>query len=229
MLTSAPPAQAQGFGGTSTTDPLHAFCIGTTCSSQSFSGGSVLTTTNNPQSFGFYKTPGGGGSSDFLLEVLVPNNEIANPGTIFGTNTANSSASGILQGSGAWSSGSLASFLNISANPSNPISALLGATLSVDPGATGYDVYQYDFGRVSFGTSSGGSVPPDPAFTAGSVPTGTVFLGFAHGDDGYVATANSEALAELGSPTAVPEPTSFALFGSALLGLVLLQRQRRSI
>jgi hypothetical protein len=42
----------------------------------------------------------------------------------------------------AWTTGTLADFLGITASPDNPIGAFLPATQALDPGATGFFVYQ---------------------------------------------------------------------------------------
>jgi hypothetical protein len=78
ILAAAATPEKQAFAA-ATTDPLHAFCVSASCPSN---GANFTTTRNPPPPFGFYQDPGGLSATDFLLEVLVPNNENTNPGTI---------------------------------------------------------------------------------------------------------------------------------------------------
>jgi hypothetical protein len=44
----------------------------------------------------------------------------------------------------------LDAFLGISASPQNPLGAFLPATQALDPGATGFNVFQADWAALSF-------------------------------------------------------------------------------
>jgi hypothetical protein len=223
-------------------DPLHGFCSG---SLQCVDNGTNSPTTNNPPtSFGFTVSPGPA-SGDLLLELLIPNNLDASPsslsfdldGTLIGTATLFSST--------PWTSGFLDTYLGISASPSNPIGAYLGpcgsttpCTGDVDPGATGFFLYQVSFTGVTLQGASNPNISPLENFTASdpSLPIGSFINGFLNegtsSSPQWIATANSGAIFAdvqpgVGPRGIVPEPSSIVLVGSvALLCLAILLKRR---
>ncbi len=227
--------------------PLHGFCSG---SLQCVDDGTNSPTTNNPPtSFGFTASPGTE-SGDLLLELLIPNNLDPSPsslsfdldGTLTGTATLFSSI--------PWTSGFLDAYLGIYASPANPIGAYLGpcgsakpCTGDVDPGATGFFLYQVSFTSVTIQDASNPNISPLENFASSdpSLPIGSFINGFLNENTascphcdilGWIATAHSGAIfadAQPGVSTrgVVPEPPSMVLLGSvALLGLAALLKRR---
>lgn len=194
-------------------------------------GVQVTPNSSSPLEFGFTHSPPGTGSGDFLVEVLVPNTvgqDVLNF-MISGTNTANSSVNSVLKGS--FTSGFLVDMLGLNADPANGIGAFLPATQVYVPSATGYFVYQFDFGNVNFGTG-------DPTFaSAYTLPVGTVILAYqdagqvCHGPNNcfeqWTSTANSGGLF-LRPPSTVPEPATLSLIGAGLVGVRFLRRKRKA-
>jgi hypothetical protein len=124
-------------------DTLHGYCV--LPASPCIDNGTITPTTNNPPYFAFSYSGNAktGGSGDFLLVGLVPDNQNAGFSlTLHGTNTTVSSVSGALVSSTEWNSGFLSAYLSspIFPNPSHPLNAFLPSTQGVDPGANGYYV-----------------------------------------------------------------------------------------
>ena len=232
--------------------PLHAFCYGSTptCSDN----GTVTPTTDTSPNFGFWISHGPT-TGLFAVAVLVPNNYTPEPAsytinwTIGGNSgTAQSAVLPLDSSASPWTQGTLAQDLSNgfggdSVSPSNPLSAWLGSTQSVDPGATGYNVY---VAVLSSGSDSGPglfTLEPNkdrmsgPLLSISGLQLGSVVAGFlavpnpcAESFD-ISATAPSGALFEDGGtpPVTTPEPGALALFavGLAAVGGALARRRRR--
>lgn len=217
-------------------DPLHAFCYGSsTCSDN----GTVTPTTSNPPQFGFAISPGPQTGEDYLVDILVPDNDtlpasFAITATQAGVaNTSTIGATATLVNASPWTSGDLTTYLGLTrdnGSPPNPLNAWLPSTQGVDAGATGYYVFQADLlANQLYGVADGSD---GPLLSLGSsLDIGTVIVGFLGEEENcgtkknpvpceeYVSTAQSAALFEAGSPTPpppVPEPGTLLLFGAGL-------------
>lgn len=246
LLTLLLTLSASAFGQL-VDDPLHGFCWGgtPTCPEATVGGVKVTPTSTNPPNFGFTVSPGPQ-TGDYLIDVLVPNNENTVPSfTITGTqggtsNTDAISATASLFSATAWTSGGLDTYLGMSASPANPIGAFLPATQSVDANAAGYFVYQADLGQTRLQDNP--NPLAGPLLNIGpALPIGTVIVGFLNtSNNGVIATANSGALFESGPGTTggtggngggssggtVPEPGAIVLLGSALVALFSISRKK---
>ena len=202
-------------------DTLHGFCSGV---GQCIDNGTNSpTTTNPPVNFGFTGSPGGTG--EFALVFLVPNNEDPTPTGVSFSVTGTYAGTSTLLSTTAWTTGDLGTFGGVpSASPTNPIGAFLPSTDALDPGATGFYVYVIDStGNVTVTTSSG----PTFTLTAGTLPLASYVVGFIDEDGNIGATANSGAIFEDGRPpVTTPEPSTSMLLGFGLLGLVGLRRKQ---
>jgi len=212
------------FGGTvwadTVDDPLHGFCNGTgtgTCSDNT-----TNTPLGNSTTFGFSISPGPQ-TGDLLLDILVPNNytlpaSFAITGTQGGLlNDQSISTTATLVSNTAWTSGTLATYLGITASPTNPIGAYLPTASALDPGATGFYVFQADTGTSKIWDNA--NEANGPTFTmVNGLGAGGYIIGFCSTgcSSPYVATANSGAL------VVTPEPSSLAMLCAGLLALAAL-------
>ena len=133
----------------------------------------------------------------------------------------------------AWTSGKLAAYLGISASPTNPIGAYLPSTQALDPGATGFFVYQVDLGTTTLQGPSNPNVSPLESIISGVLPQASYIVGFFNEGTAvapdFQATANSGAIFETGGPGStrgggggggtVPEPSTWAMLLIGFAGL----------
>jgi hypothetical protein len=169
--------------------------------------------------FGFWT--GGGASGDYVVDVLVPNNQDSSPSSQSFAITGTETGTATLFSTTAWTSSTLGSYLGNGGSPNNPIGAFLPSTKGVDPGATGFFVYQADLGPSTLG-SAAGTGPLETLSIGTNFARGAYLVGFlnegATAPDWH-ATANSGAI------FVTPEP-SYGIFLGA--GLVLIGFARKA-
>jgi hypothetical protein len=223
---------------------LHGFCGASAATSTCSDNGTITPTSQNPLLlFGFTRSPdtnsGLTGTISFDLVALVPDNlsgAATQTLTYTGTGTSVTGPQTlVLQGGGASftsANGTLDSFLGVTAimggGPANPFSGFQDGETNQGFSVTGFKVYLFNYGSVTFGS-------PDPTFVpsgsfSGTLLPGTELYAFIDGPAAgqrQDATALSSTIIETGGR--VPEPTTLLLVGTGLLAVgagVWSRRQR---
>jgi hypothetical protein len=239
MMLASSAVQASTITTAPLDDPLHGYCSGT---GQCIDNGTNSPTTNNPPTnFGFTVSPGPA-PGDLLIDILVPNNEITNPSLTSYALTGTLTGTATLVSTTAWTSGDLDQYLGISASPNNPIGAYLPSTQDsrLDPGATGFYVFQVDLGNTTLQDASNPNSTPLESLGSQTLPLASYITAFLNegGKTGWVATANSGAIFEespgtgvksTGTPfDTVPEPTSMVLLGTGVAAAATRVRRKHA-
>lgn len=165
-------------------DALHGFC--SDCSGSSEMG----TSASGPLAdFGFWDA-GKNNTGTYFVDILIPDNGGSSAPSANYAISGGASGRADLVRSTAWTSGKLDSYLGIHASPSNPLSAWLHATRSLDPKAMGYWIFQANLGMNELGTSSG----TGPLLKLNStLPAGSVVVAFLETSSGHGASASDES------------------------------------
>lgn len=219
------PDSTGGGGPNDSYDPLHGFCV-SPLDCQDNGIVTPITTTDTP-TFGFSKSPDSG-SGMFFLDVLIPNS-VANASTqsitISGINTGNATATGVQMGN--WTSGDLTAFLGRSTSPTNPLDGWLPTTQQFQKTATGYIVYDFTFGNVSYGQGKPPTFSSTFAYPAGTIITAFLCASTSGGKcTSWVSTAQSAALAVEYQAKKIPEPASLVVLLVGLLGISAVRLRR---
>lgn len=210
-------------------DPLHGYC--SPAATQCIDNGTNSPTTNiPPKNFGFTVSPGPA-TGDLMLDILVPDNKgpISSPSSFTITGTLPGTAN--LFSSAPWTSGMLDAYLGISASPANPIGAYLPSTQALDPGATGFLVYDVNLGSTTLQGPSNPNVSPLENISAGTLPLASYIVGFLNEGTSsapdWVATANSGAIFATPAPVIGHGLPVLLAVGGILFGAKLLEPSKK--
>jgi len=217
---------------------LHGFCGASAATSTCLDNGTITPTGSNPLlQFGFTRSPDSNSGLtapiSFDLVALVPSNALGagtQTLTYTGTGTSVTGSHTLALQPGIFNSGTLDSFLGLTSvgGPANPISGFLKGETNVGiSGVTGFDVYLFNFSKVTFGS-------PDPTFVpsggfSGVLIQGTELYAFIDGPGAgqrQDATAISSTIIQ--TNTLPDGGVTVMLLGGALVGLATLRQRFRA-
>ena len=192
-------------------DPLHGICSG--CTSVVIGGNAVTQLgPNGLSSFGFASSPPNA-TGDLQLKFLIPNSYTLSQVQAFDAQVNVVSGTGVvsdihLYSPTAWTAGFLETdYLGNTlapGAPKNPLDAWIGATNTLQPGATGYYLLTAEVGTFTLGGPNdslalAATFGLEPLFYAqGGLIVGNLFTA-----DGVISTAQSGALFN-GNPSGGP-------------------------
>ena len=194
------------FGNVAKADAIQLQCT-TTCTT-----GSVTLIAGGDVGFNFVGVSSGTETGSGFLAILVPTGGAA-PTLTGGGATFEESVS--------FTSGDLGTALGESFSDYN-LSTFMSASSQVGVTTSGYTVYEYDLGSITLGPSGAGVT----GLMASNLAPGSVIVGFLEESDSTLQTPMSEGITDGGS---VPEPSSLAMLGFGLIGLIGYGRRRLHI
>jgi len=204
---------------------LHGFCsLAAPCSDN----GTNTPTGVNPPQFGF-AVSGQAETGAVLIDILVPDTVMLPASYTLSGALLDTNVTASLVSTTPWTSNSvkLDAYLGLNASPSNPLGGYLPTTLTWQPGATGFYIFQADIGTVTLpGTGDIGPGTDQDNFLMTlnqKLAFGSYIVGFITQDGGstYKATANSGAILEM------PEPGTWALMLLGFAGIGVSMRRSR--
>lgn len=183
-------------------DPIQLTCTGCT-------SGSVTLVTSGTVNFSFVGMSAGTESGMGFLAIIVPSGGAA---PVVSGATFEESVS--------FTSGNLAGALTESTTDYN-LSNFISASSQVGVSASTYTIYEYDLGNITLGPSGAGVTG-----LSATVASGSVIVGWLETSDGTLQTPLSGSITD---GTSVPEPSSLAMLGFGLVGLIGYGRRRLHI
>jgi hypothetical protein len=215
-------------GTVSVADPLLGHCLAGCADNGTntpISGPVVIINDDGTPSFvspliGFYFQASPGPQTGYMhIDILVPDNARGGAGSIsiISGGPGGQVGGGLIDG--IWTTGTLGAFIGaangvVNPSPSTPIGAYLPATQALDPGATGFRVYQFILATQTL-AQEGSDPGQGLVFNASTVPVGSYIVAHLIEGDHTVMTANSGAL------FVTPDPVPSPVVGAGLPGPIL--------